>query len=573
MAILRAVLILTVFLLAFLAAVATYLLPVAGLLFAALACAIAREGRHRSSAEFGTARWAAAADIPHLFDGSGVILGHIPGRIGRWEGLAGLFDRRLPAERAVRAFLASLKRNPPSRLVRLTDGVHVSVFAPTGAGKGVSIILPFLLDSRESFLVVDVKGELAHLTAAHRAAAFGQEVVRIDPFGLATDAPATFNPLDGIDPDDPESLDQARAVAEAIVVQDVGARDPHWTQKAATTIAGAILAVVNFCPKDRRSLQEVAEIMADKALLGGAIRALKASPAHGGLLARVGGEMALSADRELDGILSTANRSLAFLGSPAVALSTRGTSSFDPSELGGRRGMTVYLILPAKYLRSHAGLLRLWVSALMRSVVDRGVRAARPVNVVLDEAAALGHLEVIDDMLTMGRGYGLKILAVYQSLAQLRKVFPDGQDGVLLGNTTQVFFAANDKATADYVSDRLGEWTQTLASGGSSRGSSRQESPQGSNAGSSWGTNASWQLGGRWLLRPEEVVRLDPRVAVTFHRNLPPLATYLTRHYEESGNEPPGAGMFRVAADVAGLFVPALILAALFAVGLVRQFK
>lgn len=71
----------------------------------------------------------------------------------------------------------------------------------------------------------------------------------------------------------------------------------------------------------------------------------------------------------------------------------------------------------------------------------------------------------------------------------------------------------------------------------------------------------------------QEVVRLHERVAITFHRNLPPLATYLTRDYEENRNEAPAAGMWTVAAHAAAVCVPVLLLAVLFTVGLVRRFQ
>lgn len=81
----------------------------------------------------------------------------------------------------------------------------------------------------------------------------------------------------------------------------------------------------------------------------------------------------------------------------------------------------------------------------MRSVVSCGVINPRTVNVILDECAALGPLEAVEDMLSIGRGFGLRIIAIFQSMAQLKKVFPEGQEGVLLGNTTQIFFGVHDQ--------------------------------------------------------------------------------------------------------------------------------
>lgn len=60
------------------------------------------------------------------------------------------------------------------------------------------------------------------------------------------------------------------------------------------------------------------------------------------------------------------------------------------------------------------------------------------VQFVIDEAASLGHLEPISDMIAIGRGYGIRLVLIYQSLGQLKICFPNGQDATVLGNTTQI---------------------------------------------------------------------------------------------------------------------------------------
>ena len=45
---------------------------------------------------------------------------------------------------------------------------------------------------------------------------------------------------------------------------------------------------------------------------------------------------------------------------------------------------------------------------------------------LIDEAAALGHLESLDDAIDKYRGYGVRCQFYYQSLGQLKKCWPDG---------------------------------------------------------------------------------------------------------------------------------------------------
>jgi type IV secretion system protein VirD4 len=193
------------------------------------------------------------------------------------------------------------------------------------------------------------------------------------------------------------------------------------------------------------------------------------------------------------------------------------------------------------------------------------------VHFVLDEAAALGHMEALDDAVDKFRGYGVRLQLYYQSLGQLRTCWPNGRDQTLLSNCTQVFFGVNDQQTAEYVSARLGEQTIIVESGGTGSSVSRSGSQQGSNGSTSYSTNTNnnWAQLGRKLLKPEEVTALDPRVAITFTPGVPPIWTRLIRYYEKDFGIPRGIGPVKAAFDAACLFLAASILAVWFTAALI----
>ena len=154
---------------------------------------------------------------------------------------------------------------------------------------------------------------------------------------------------------------------------------------------------------------------------------------------------------------------------------------------------------------------------------------------ILDEAATLGHMEAMDHAVDVYRGYGVRLHFYYQSLGQLKKCFPEGQDQTLLSNVSQVFFGVNDPQTAEYVSNRLGEKTIVIRSGGTGTGTSHQNSVRGDSSKSfSSNENDNWAQHGRKLLKPEEVMTLSERIAITFTPGVPPIWTRLVRYYEES---------------------------------------
>ncbi|MBP3955469.1 type IV secretory system conjugative DNA transfer family protein [Gemmata sp. G18] len=489
----------------------------------------------------GTARWANAADLKRagMLGGHGLPLGKIEVRRPTfWAALKGLFDKRLHAREACVALMLScrkLQRLPPqSEMVRLNNAVHTVVFAPSGAGKGVSLVVPFLLSCLDSLVVIDPKGENAKLTADARRR-MGQRVFIIDPFGLVTKNPDTLNPIAGLRNDSPQSLDEARAIAKEIVVRGMNEPDPHWNDNAESLTAGMIVAALWTKTK---SLQDVRTLLSIAESRNAAIKEMCASPVWGGMIARLGAQLANLKDKELAGVLSTANRHTAFLDTLAVAQST-GTSSFDPADLMKGK-VTVYLVLPPEYLKSHAALLRLWVGTLMRACVKNGAQEKNLVHFVLDEAASLGQMDSLEDAVSLGRGYGVRCQFYYQATGQLKTCWREGRDQTLLANCTQVYFAVRDYETAEQVSNQLGEETIVVRSGGENWGGSKQSnSPDASSSrGESWGGNDNWQQQGRKLLKPEEVMTLSPRLAITFAPSVRPICTALTRYYEPGDRQP-----------------------------------
>ncbi len=557
---LRYLLIATVLLVAYLAALVAYLVPYAWLVPVAIGIVLLGRRTYRYTA-YGTARWADAADIPHLLEGGGMILGHIEGKPDKLSAVMALFNRSLPERDACQKFLLAFQRKQPKHLVRLANAVHTAVFAPTGVGKGVSCVVPFLLTCRDSCVVVDFKGENARLTAQARRK-MGHRVVVLDPFRVTTPEPDTFNPFQFIDKESATALDDCRDLAEALVVRTGQEREPHWADSAETWIGAMSAMVACFAADGERSLQSVRGLLTNPQKMEAAIKLMAESNAWEGMLSRLGHQLTQFKDKELSSTLTTTNRFLRFLDTIAVAESTK-QSSFDPAGLLAGN-MTVYLVLPPEHMRAQSALLRLWVGSLLRAVVKGGLQEKTKVHFVLDEAASLGHMDALDDAVDKFRGYGVRLQLYYQSLGQLKRCWPDGQDQTLLSNTTQVFFGVNDQQTAEYVSNRLGEETIIVESGGTSTGTTRQPSQQGVTYSHSTNTSSNWQQHNRKLLKPEEVAALPERVAITFTPGVPPIWTRLVRYYEKGFGLPAGLSPAKLAFDAACLFLTAAMLAAWF---------
>jgi type IV secretion system protein VirD4 len=233
--------------------------------------------------------------------------------------------------------------------------------------------------------------------------------------------------------------------------------------------------------------------------------------------------------------------------------------------------VTVYLVLPAEFQRSHAGLLRMWLGTLLRACIAGGATGRNPVRFVIDEAASLGRMQSVTDAVAIGRGYSINLLFIYQALGQLKVSFPDGQDTTFLSNMDcQVYFGPpTDWDTASRVSEMLGEATIQVpqVSGGTT--STKNRDPHGLES-TSTARNDGWSVSetGRRLLRPEEILTMPERAALIFSRTTRPIVARLVRHYEPEFRDAPGLrpGRRRGALGRCLLFAAAtFVLAALLA--------
>lgn len=189
------------------------------------------------------------------------------------------------------------------------------------------------------------------------------------------------------------------------------------------------------------------------------------------------------------------------------------------------------------------------------------------VNVILDEAASLGpNMGCIEDAIDKYRGYGIRLQLYYQSPAQLKKCFPNDQDQTVMANVTQVFFAVNDNS-AKGISERLGDQTIVVQSWGDSCGTSQQVengSSRGSTSHSGNKSSNSTQTARR-LLKEDEVLALDPRIAITFAPGMRPILTRLERYYEKNESNDKQTAL--------NMFCAALVIAVVGACCLLKTFK
>jgi type IV secretion system protein VirD4 len=403
--------------------------------------------------------------------------------------------------------------------LRLDSDGHILTVAPTRSGKGVSCVIPNLLDHAGSALITDPKGENYAVTSSWRRRA-GHDVHALDPFGLV-DQLAAYNPLDLVDITSLDAVDDARVLADMLILPEgkEAGDQSFWNEEARGLLTGLILHVASSPQPELRNLTEMRDLLTQppdsfQVLL----RAMASNPVADGLVARAAARIMQKADRERSGVISTAQSHTHFLDSPRMKR-VLSSSTFDFTSLK-REPTTVYLVLPTDRIDSYARWLRLMIACGLLAVTRVRGQPTERVLFLLDEFAHLRRMHPVQRDIGLAGGYGVRFWLVLQDLSQLRSTYGDTWQTFLANVELLQAFGTGDWDTAEYISKMTGEATIRVATENQSTGVSR-----GRNAHRQQGVGWSTAEAGRRLLFADEVRRLPRDQQVLFIKGMSPLLT------------------------------------------------
>lgn len=352
------------------------------------------------------------------------------------------------------------------------DKGHILTVAGTRGGKGTNLIIPNLLGLggyQGSWVVIDPKGENAAITARYQRET-GKQVVILNPWNLLGEhlgEAQSYNPLDLLaDTSSIHLVDDAHIIAEMLVPVEKGDKNRFFTDTARSIVTGLIMQIVTTQEGDDRTLSTLwrwARLAGDDWDELVARMRLNADPVNGEIIRNSGNEIVklMEAGEETFGsILSSVLQATDFLKSPALQKSLR--SGYDPTTLSDG-DTSLYIIIPADKLQSHARWLRLIVTTTLRAVVRK---PNKRVTFLLDEFAALGYLPEIETALSTYAGFEITVWPILQSLIQLQGLYGENWETFTANTTIRQFFTINDNFSANYVSAAIGQTSHVITKRG-----------------------------------------------------------------------------------------------------------
>ena len=304
---------------------------------------------------------------------------------------------------------------------------HVLLSAPTRSGKGVSVVIPNLLTWPESCVVLDIKRENWDITSGYRRK-YGQRCYLFNP-GASDGRTHRYNPLRYISEDPGKRIDDIQKIAN-MIFPDVQGTDPIWTATPRSLFLGVVLFLLESPGKPVTLGQVLRETLTDgdgkdyfdkaakdrrdcgNGLSGACVRGLQSYTS-------------IASENTRSGIMTSFRSRLELWMNPAIDAATS-ENDFDLRDLRKRK-MSIFIGITPDNLERMAPLINLFFQQL----VDLNTRELPSQNPdlkytclrLMDELTAMGKVNILSKGISFIAGYGLRMMPIIQSPAQLTDVY------------------------------------------------------------------------------------------------------------------------------------------------------
>ena len=321
--------------------------------------------------------------------------------------------------------------------------------APPGAGKSQAHVLRNLLHLRAPAIVLDIKGEAFRHTARWRRENVGPL------FAFAPTMPGVsmhYNPLDAVSDDRTTAWDDARRLADLLVVPGQKG-DPYFETRARDLLTVAILDVALNEPQEHRTMHSVLDrLYLNEEQLTDWLSHLEETKIP--QLTRQAAAWRIMPEKQREGVFDSARTQVEIWQSPALEKLIDRTD-WTPEDIREGNG-TLYLCINLEDVKKFASVLRVIVGQTVAGLCRGEAEADGPiVTVFLDELPRLGRMDVIEEALDVGRGYGVRLWLFCQNTGQLRTAYPNAEG--MIGNCAARCYMDPDDETAEELSRYLGQ--------------------------------------------------------------------------------------------------------------------
>jgi type IV secretion system protein VirD4 len=462
-----------------------------------------RVGGHR--AIYGDAAWMDLKKAVTLFDENGGIVIGERYRVDHSDAATQLFRPERPESWGAGG------RSPLLGFDCSFGSTHGIVFAGSGGFKTSSVTIPTALRWGGALVALDPSSEVAPKVALHRHRA-GRHVFILDPKQPETGV----NVLDWIGQFGGTKEEDIASVASWIVNdsgKQQGLRDDFFRASALQLLTALIADVClsGHTELAQQTLRQVRVNLSEPELqLRKRLQTIHDNSQSEFVKENVAPFVNMTPET-FSGVYASAVKETHWLSYTNYAALVSGASFRTDAIASGM--VDVFINIDLRTLETHSGLARVIIGSFLNAIYNRNGAVQGRTLFLLDEAARLGYMRVLETARDAGRKYGISMVMLYQSIGQLRETY-GGSDASSkwFESASWVSFAAiNDPETAEYISRRCGTTTVEIDQ------TSRTYQTRGSTR------TRSKHLTARPLIQPHEVLQMRTDEQIVFTAGNPPL--------------------------------------------------
>jgi type IV secretion system protein VirD4 len=445
-----------------------------------------------------------------------------------------------------------------NRFLTFDGQQFVLLYAPTRSGKGVSIVVPNLLNWADSVVALDIKPELWRITSGFRQA-HGQQCYMFAPL---TNASHRWNPLAYISSDPNMRITDIQKIA-VMFIPDMAGTDKIWTANPRRLFLGVVLCLVET-PGTPVTIGEVLRQLStpeDSATYFARVineREESGQPLSFSCKQQLLSFIGVESEKTRSGIKESLTSALELWANPAIDAATS-ANDFDLRALRRTR-MSVYICLTPNKLQTLAPLINLFFQQLINlnteTTPDADPSLPYKCLLVLDEFPAIGKVGIIANANAYIAGFNLRLLTICQSPSQIRDVYGyDLAESFFDNHALEIIFATKNPKIQREISEKLGNTTV--------KAKSRNRAPFAGRV-----LSVSESDTARALVLPQDVKDLGSHHEILLYENMKPIRAkkivyWKDRAFKARAHFPPASVPIL---DLAGVFARQTELQAGFAV-------
>ena len=414
------------------------------------------------------------------------------------------------------------------KFLTLAGQQHILLSAPTRSGKGIGVVIPNLLAWNESVVVLDIKQENWGITSKFREL-HGQKCFLFNP--LAADYKThKYNPLGYINEDPNFRIDDVQKIGNMLFPDKQGT-DVIWTATPRSLFLGVVLFLI-----ETGKPVTLGQVLRETLNKGDGSRYFKeeikrlneeGTPLSGACIRGLNSYTSISSDNTRAGVMTGFRSHLELWMNPLVDAATS-ENDFDLRNLRKKK-ISIYIGVTPDNLERVAPVINLFFQQLIdlntRELPSQNAELKHNCLLLMDEFTAIGKIPVLSKGISYIAGYGLRMMPIIQSPAQLVDVYgKEAAQTFTTNHALNIIFPpkASETQSAKDISEWLGYETVKGFSISKQKSIFNHRSPS---------ESISDQR--RALLLPQEITSLGADTEIVVMENIPPILAKKIRYYED----------------------------------------